>query len=60
MVDIEIIFLLLFILNVTCQLHVEQGNEYDHLSFMSTSLQGVKLNYPTIDKQAFMVFRVVK
>ena len=27
---------------------------------MSTGLQGVELNYPTIDKQAFVVFKVVK
>ena len=27
---------------------------------MSIGLQGVELNYPTIEKQAFAVFKVVK
>ena len=27
---------------------------------MSTGLQGAKLNYPAIDKQAYTVFKVVK
>ena len=30
------------------------------VSFMSTGLQGAELRYPTIDKQAFAVFKVVK
>jgi hypothetical protein len=30
----------------------EQGDEYP-VSFMSTGLQGVELNYPLVDKQAF-------
>jgi hypothetical protein len=37
----------------------EAGEEFP-ISFMSTGLQGVELNYPTIDKQAFAVFKVVK
>ena len=34
------------------------GDEYP-ISFMSTGLQGVELNYPAIDKQAYAVFKVV-
>jgi hypothetical protein len=30
------------------------------ISFMSTNLQGAELNYPTIDKQAYTVYKVVK
>ena len=30
------------------------------VSFMSTGLQGAKFKYPTIDKQAFVVFNAVK
>lgn len=30
------------------------------LSFMNTILQGTDLNYPTIDKQDFVVFKAVK
>ena len=37
----------------------EGGDEYP-MSFMSTSLQGVELNYPAVDKQAYAVFKVVK
>ena len=37
----------------------EEGEEF-LVSFMSIGLQGAKLNYPTIDKQAFVVFKVVK
>ena len=37
----------------------EEGEEF-LVSFMSTGLQGVELNYPTIEKQAFAVFKVVK
>jgi hypothetical protein len=29
------------------------------VSFMSTGLQGADMKYPTIDKQAFAVFKVV-
>ena len=35
------------------------GDEYP-ISFMSTCLQGAKLNYPTIDKQDYAVFKAVK
>ena len=35
------------------------GDEYP-ISFMSTSMQGDELNYPTVDKQAYVVFKVVK
>ena len=35
------------------------GDEYP-ISFMSTGLQGAKLNYPALDKQAYAVFKVVK
>ena len=35
------------------------GDEYP-VSFMSTGLQGVELNYPAVDKQDFVVFKVVK
>ena len=37
----------------------EGGDEYP-ISFMSTSLQGDKLNYPTVDKLAYAFFKVVK
>ena len=37
----------------------EEGEEFP-VSFMSTGLQGVELKYPTIDKQAFVVFKAVK
>ena len=30
------------------------------ISFMSTGLEGVELNYPAIDKQPFVVIKVVK
>jgi hypothetical protein len=36
----------------------KEGEEF-LISFMSTGLQGAKLNYPTIDKQFFVVFKVV-
>ena len=35
------------------------GDEFP-ISFMSTGLQGGKLNYPAIDKQAYVVFKAVK
>ena len=35
------------------------GDEYP-ISFMSTGLQGVELNYPAMDKQAYAVFKEVK
>jgi hypothetical protein len=37
----------------------EEGEEF-LISFMSIGLQGAKLKYPTIDKQAFAIFKVVK
>ena len=37
----------------------EEGEEFS-VSFMSTSLHGVELKYPAIDKQSFAVFKVVK
>ena len=37
----------------------EEGEEF-LVSFMSIGLQGAKLKYPTIDKQALAVFKVVK
>ena len=40
--------------------HKEDGGDEFPISFMSTGLQGAKLNYPAIDKQAYTVFKVVK
>ena len=37
----------------------EEGEEFP-VSFMSTSLQGDELKYPTIDKQTFTIVKVVK
>ena len=37
----------------------EVGEEF-LVSFMSIGLQGVELNYPTINKQDFAVFKYVK
>ena len=37
----------------------EDGEEFP-VSFMSIGLQGAKLKYPAIDKQAFAVFKVIK
>ena len=37
----------------------ERGDKYP-ISFMSTSLQGVELNYPSIDKHKYAFFKVVK
>ena len=37
----------------------EDGEEFP-VSFMSVGLQGDELKYPAIDKQAFVVFKVVK
>ena len=37
----------------------ELGDEYP-ISFMSTGLQGVELNYPAMEKQAYAVFKAVK
>ena len=38
----------------------EYGGDEFPISFMSTGLQGVELNYLTIDKQAYTVFKAVK
>ena len=38
----------------------EDGGDEFPISFMSTGLQGAKLNYPAIDKQAYALFKVVK
>ena len=35
------------------------GDEYP-ISFMSNGLQGAELNYPVVDKQAYVFFKVVK
>ena len=37
----------------------EWGDEYP-ISFMSTGLQGAELNYPTVNKKAYAVFKAVK
>jgi hypothetical protein len=37
----------------------EEGDEY-RVAFMSTGLQGVELNYPPVDKQAFVVYNSIK
>ena len=37
----------------------EVGDDF-LISFIRTGLQGIELNYPTIDKQAFVVFKFVK
>jgi hypothetical protein len=37
----------------------DENNEAS-ISFMSTNLQGEELNYPAIDKQAYVVYKVVK
>jgi hypothetical protein len=37
----------------------DENNEAP-ISFMSTNLQGVELNYPAIDKQAYAVYKAVK
>ena len=36
-----------------------EGGEEFLVSFMRTRSQGVKINYPTIDKQSFVVFKVL-
>jgi hypothetical protein len=36
-----------------------QGNE-SPITFMSTGLQGIELNYPPMDKQVFSVHKVIK
>jgi hypothetical protein len=37
----------------------DENNEAS-VSFMSTNIQGEKLNYPAIDKQAYAVYKEVK
>ena len=37
----------------------EEGGDEFPISFMSTSLQGIELNYLTINKQAYVVFKAV-
>ena len=37
----------------------ELGDEYP-ISFMTSRLQGDELNYPAVDKQAYLVFKVEK
>ena len=37
----------------------EDGGDKYPISFMSTVLQGVELNYPMADKKAYIVFKVV-
>lgn len=36
-----------------------KGNEVP-ISFMSSELQGVELNYPEVEKQAFIVLKALK
>ena len=38
----------------------EDGRDEYPISFMSTGLQGAELNYPTVEKQDDVVFKVVK
>jgi hypothetical protein len=38
----------------------DDDNNESLVSFMSTNLKGADLNYPTIDKQAYTVYRAVK
>ena len=37
----------------------EDGGDEFPISFMSTSLQGAKLNYPAVDKQDYVVFKAI-
>jgi hypothetical protein len=37
----------------------DEGNEFPN-AFMSYGLQGVELDYPKVDKQAYVVFKAVK
>jgi hypothetical protein len=37
----------------------QEGNEYP-IDFMSFSLQGEELDYPEVDKQDYVVFKMVK
>ena len=38
----------------------EEGGDEFPISFMSTGLQGNELNYPTIDKKSYAVFKAIK
>jgi hypothetical protein len=40
--------------------HKDDDNNESPVSYMSTNLQGVELNYPTIDKQAYALYKAVK
>jgi hypothetical protein len=37
----------------------QQGNEYP-ITFMSTGLQGVEMNYPLVEKKYFVVYKSIK
>ena len=38
----------------------DDDNNKAPVSFMSTNIQGTECNYPTIDKQAYVVYKAVK
>jgi hypothetical protein len=40
--------------------HKDDDNNETPVSFMSTNLQGTELNYPSIDKQDYLVYKAVK
>ena len=40
--------------------HKDELNNEHAISFMSLSMEGPKLNYPTMDKQAYIVYKAVK
>ena len=39
---------------------IDDDNNEASVSFMSINLQGAELNYPTIDKQAYEIYKAVK
>jgi len=39
---------------------MNEMNDECPISFMDASMQGPKLNYPTIEKQAYAVYKVLK
>jgi hypothetical protein len=39
---------------------IDDEKKESPISFMSTKLEGVELNYPAIDKQAYAVYKAVK
>jgi hypothetical protein len=56
-------FLYTFASNQSLATVLTQKNDDNNeapVSFMSTNLQGAELNYPTIDKQTYGVYKVVK